>query len=87
LNNDNLEKDERRIEKEKNSYYSEICSEVIEGLLYVSSYMVAKNEDLLMDHNITHIVNAAADVCENHFPHKIDYLHYFLKDHNIEVRN
>jgi len=62
-----------------------MISEILPELLYVSSYLVAKNLDILKENKITHIINVAADVCENHYPDKITYLHFYLKDHNIEV--
>jgi len=79
------EKDVWKQEKEKNAYYAEICSEILPEFLYVSGYIVAKDFDLLQENKITHIINVAADVCENHFPEDFTYLHFYLKDHNIEV--
>lgn len=80
------ERDERIVEKEKAAYYSEICSEILPDFLYVSSYIVAKNKDLLKQHKITHVINVAADYCENCYPDEFTYLHFYLKDHNSEVK-
>jgi protein-tyrosine phosphatase len=60
------------------------CSEVIPGALFISGHQVAGNFDLLKHHKITHIVNTAADVCENKFPDDFQYLTYYLKDTNGE---
>lgn len=67
------------------SYYDNNASEIIDNFLYLSSYKVAMNEDIINNLNITHIVNAATDKCQNHFEDEIDYLNYNLKDHSMEV--
>merc|ERR1712107_158161 len=65
--------------------YRPICSEIIEGALYLASYAVASDLDTLQKHGITHIVNAAGDVCESCFPEQFTYLTYYLKDTNQEA--
>ncbi len=67
-------------------YFSKTMSEIIDGYLYLSSYNVAKNKDLVYDNGITHIINAASDVCENHFEEDITYMNFHLKDHAMEVK-
>eukprot|EP00435_Cladocopium_sp_Y103_P063109 s298_g24.t1 len=61
-------------------HWRQVCSEVIPGALFISSYQVASDEEALNASNITHIVNTAADVCDNCFPDKFHYLTYYLKD-------
>jgi len=61
-----------------------VCSEVIPKTLYISGYQVAGDAELLRKHQITHIVNTAADVCENRLPEELTYLTYYLKDTNHE---
>lgn len=65
-------------------HWRQVCSEVIPGALFISSYQVAGDEEALNASNITHIVNTAADVCDNCFPEKFQYLTYYLKDANSE---
>lgn len=65
-------------------HWRQVCSEVIPGALFISSYQVASDEEALNASNITHIVNTAADVCDNCFPDKFHYLTYYLKDANSE---
>lgn len=64
--------------------YRQMCSEIIENALYISSYQVASDLEVLRRHGITHIVNAAADVCDNRFPSECTYCTYYLKDINSE---
>jgi len=65
-------------------HYRQVCSEVIPGALFISSFQVASELETLQRHKITHIVNTAADVCENRFPQHFSYLTYYLKDTNNE---
>jgi len=65
-------------------HYRQVCSEVIPGALFISSFQVASELETLQRHKITHIVNTAADVCENRFPEHFSYLTYYLKDTNNE---
>lgn len=60
------------------------CSEIIPGKLYISGHVVASDREKLKAHKITHIVNTAADVCDNCFPEDFEYLTYYLKDTNLE---
>mmetsp|Transcript_89717 Transcript_89717/g.159448 ORF Transcript_89717/g.159448 Transcript_89717/m.159448 type:complete len:798 (+) Transcript_89717:111-2504(+) len=65
-------------------HYRQVCSEVLPGALFISSYQVASDEAELRKRNITHIVNTAADICDSCFPDKFQYLTYYLKDANSE---
>lgn len=64
--------------------YRQACSEVVPNAVYISGYKVPSDRDCLHKHGITHIVNMAADVCENHFPDEFAYMTYYLKDSNNE---
>lgn len=85
LNEDYSLKDSER-KKIISDYYSKHLSEIIPNFLYLSSYNAAKNRDLLEKNKITHIINCAADFCENVFEqeNKYTYLSFFLKDHVLE---
>lgn len=65
-------------------HFRQVCSEVLPGTLFISSYQVASSLEALRRHQITHIVNAAADVCDNCFPEHFSYMTYYLKDANYE---
>ena len=85
LNEDyNLKDSERK--KIISDYYSKHLSEVIPNFLYISSYNATKNKSLLEKNKITHIINCAADFCENVFEseNKYTYLSFYLKDHVAE---
>lgn len=64
--------------------YRQVCCEVVPGALYISSYQVACDLECLQRHGITHIVNTAADICDNCFPDQFKYMTYYLKDSNSE---
>jgi protein-tyrosine phosphatase len=64
--------------------YRNICSEIIPNELYLASYFVASDHDCLRRHQITHIVNSAADICDSRYPEQFEYLAYYLKDINHE---
>ena len=85
LNEDYNLKDFER-EKIISNYYSKHLSEVIPNFLYISSYNATKNKALLEKNKITHIINCAADFCENVFEseNKYTYLSFYLKDHESE---
>jgi hypothetical protein len=67
------------------NFYDNNASEIIENFLYLSSYKVAIKENIINNLNITHIINAATDKCQNHYEDKIEYLNYNLKDYSMEV--
>jgi hypothetical protein len=64
--------------------YREACSEVVPNSLYISGYKVPCDRESLRRNQITHIVNMAADVCDNSFPGEFKYLTFYLKDANYE---
>lgn len=71
----------------ENEYFKLICSEILDGFLYLGSDLVASNKEILEKHGITHVVNCAADYSANYFDGTIQYKKYHLKDHireNIE---
>lgn len=65
--------------------YSKVCSEIIDGFLFLSGQDVASNLEILKANGITHIVNAAGEICECYFPDKIEYLPLNLRDNSNEV--
>ena len=85
LNEDYSLKDSER-KKIISEYYSKHLSEIIPNFLYISSYNATKNKTLLEKNKITHIINCAADFCENVFEseNKYTYLSFYLKDHVLE---
>ena len=85
LNEDYSLKDSER-KKIISEYYSKHLSEIIPNFLYISSYNATKNKSLLEKNKITHIINCAADFCENVFEseNKYTYLSFYLKDHVLE---
>merc|ERR1711933_19173 len=66
------------------THYRQVCSEVVSGAVFIAGYQVAGDGECLHKHGITHIVNTAADVCENRFPDQFSYVTYYLKDTNSE---
>jgi protein-tyrosine phosphatase len=71
----------------ENEFYKFVCSEIIDGFLYLGSDLVASNRELLNKNDITHVINCAADYSANYFESDIKYKKYHLKDHvreNIE---
>ena len=85
LNEDFSLKDSER-KKIISDYYSKHLSEIIPNFLYISSYNATKNLELLEKNKITHIINCAADFCENVYEqeNKFTYLSFYLKDHVLE---
>ena len=85
LNEDFSLKDSER-KKIISEYYSKHLSEIIPNFLYISSYNATKNLELLEKNKITHIINCAADFCENVYEQekKFTYLSFYLKDHVLE---
>lgn len=65
-------------------HFRQVCSEVIPGALFISSFQVAGDLESLRKHQITHIVNSAADICDSCFPNEFHYTTYYLKDTNNE---
>lgn len=51
----------------ENEFYKRICSEVIDGFMWLGSDLVARDdEQMLTKIGITHVVNCAADYSENY---------------------
>lgn len=66
----------------ENNYYKRVCSEVIDGFLYLGSDLIAKSEETFKSIGITHVINCAADYSENYFENDgVTYLSFHLKDH------
>eukprot|EP00916_Digyalum_oweni_P017015 GHVL01027897.1.p1 GENE.GHVL01027897.1~~GHVL01027897.1.p1 ORF type:complete len:616 (+),score=189.35 GHVL01027897.1:842-2689(+) len=63
--------------------YRNICSEIVPSL-YMGGAAVAADRELLKKNNISHIINAAGDVCENLFPDDFEYLTFYVKDAKSE---
>lgn len=68
----------------KLNHFRQICSEILPGKLFISSFVVAGDLEKLKGQGITHIVNTAGDICESRFPEHFQYLTYYLKDTNNE---
>lgn len=71
----------------ENEFFKRVCSEIIDGFLYLGSDVVASDRDILKKNGITHVINCAADYSANYFESEIKYKKYHLKDHvreNIE---
>ncbi|POM81978.1 Dual specificity phosphatase catalytic domain protein [Cryptosporidium meleagridis] len=60
--------------------YRTVCSEIIEGRLYLGGYQVACDWDNLEKNKITHIINVSGDVCKNVFQDKLEYRTYYVLD-------
>lgn len=66
----------------EHALYKNLCSEILDGFLYLSGDLVARNEQQLREFGITHVVNCAADYSENYHKERgIKYKSYHLKDH------
>ena len=71
----------------ENELYSNECTPIIPDFLYMGSDYVAQTKETLLANRITHIINCAADYCDNYFPDDFIYKKYYLKDsvqENIE---
>lgn len=64
--------------------YHDVCSEVVPKQIYISSYKVASDLSVLERNEITHILNLAADNCDDRFPDKFTYATYYVKDTSSE---
>ena len=66
----------------ENEFYKRICSEIIDGFLYLGGDLVARETDTFANIGITHVINCAADYSDDY--HKdmgVVYKSYHLKDH------
>lgn len=78
LDNANIRDTNRR--EIENELYTNKCSPIIKDFLYIGSDLVAQNKEILQANKITHIINCAADYCDNYFPTDFKYKKYYLKD-------
>lgn len=60
------------------------CSEIIPNFLYLSGQDVSLNIEILNENRITHIINAAAEICESSYTDKFKYLNLYLRDQSNE---
>jgi hypothetical protein len=75
------------VAEERNSKWKQICSEILEGFLYLGSDFLAKSKEKLTECGITHVINTAGDYSPNYHDGNFKYLTFHLKDHpreNIE---
>lgn len=66
----------------ENEYFKRVCSEIIDGFLYLGSDLIARDVETFQNLGITHVVNCAGDYSENyHQDRGVTYKTYYLKDH------
>ncbi len=80
-----IPKIEEQVEKINKAEFSKICSEILPNFLYLSGQDVSSNIDILKENKITHIINAAAEICESFFSNEMKYLNLYLRDQANEV--
>lgn len=51
----------------ENEYYKRVCSEIIDGFLFLGSDFIAQDKETFDKLGITHVVNCAADYSANYF--------------------
>lgn len=67
--------------------YSKICSEILDGFLYLSGVEVASNLEILKENKITHVINCAAEIIDVEFQDSgIKYLKLNLVDSSSQVK-
>lgn len=68
--------------------FNMVCSQIIDGFIFLGSDNVAKDYDKLRENGITHVINCACDFSADYHESKgLKYLSFHLKDHvqeNIE---
>ena len=72
---------------DRNDKWKGVCSEIVDGFIYLGADFVAKNKDVLLENSITHVINCSADYSPNYHTDLFTYKKYHLKDHpqeNIE---
>ena len=69
---------------ENNNYKKENYNEIISNFMYLSNYEIAKNNKILLELGITHIINLSQDNCLNINEKQYHYLSFNLKDNNFE---
>lgn len=71
---------ETQLRRQKFQFFESKCSEISEGL-FLSGEVVARNEGLLKEHGITHVVNCVGMICQEYFKDQgMTYRTYFLHD-------
>ena len=66
----------------ENEFWKRVCSEVIDGFMWLGSDLIARDEQTLAAIGITHVVNCAADYSQNYLSKQgVKYKSYHLKDH------
>lgn len=66
----------------ENEFYKRVCSEIIDGFLYLGGDLVAKDAKAFENNGITHVINCAADYSNDYHKDKgVVYRSYHLKDH------
>eukprot|EP00698_Gefionella_okellyi_P011207 TRINITY_DN2948_c0_g1_i1.p1 TRINITY_DN2948_c0_g1~~TRINITY_DN2948_c0_g1_i1.p1 ORF type:complete len:1095 (-),score=144.55 TRINITY_DN2948_c0_g1_i1:115-3399(-) len=79
----NREWTEKRERESQLAYYDNVCSKIIDGL-YISSSIVAANQQMLRDNGITHVINCVGQACPNAFSDSLHYLTLYLSDSHME---
>lgn len=82
VNDDSISESQRK--RRLLQYYRQQCSAILPNKLYLGASPVAENLEVLKSHGITHVLNAAADICNNSFPTDFSYLAFYLKDSKVE---
>merc|ERR1711933_25565 len=52
--------------------------------IYISAYEVVQKKSQMKAVGITHIVNTAGEICENHFPNDFKYKTFYYRDGKME---
>lgn len=66
----------------ENEIYKRLCSEIIDGFLFLSGDLVARDAEKIAANGITHVINCAADYSDDYHKDKgVVYKSYHLKDH------
>ncbi|KAL2343111.1 hypothetical protein Fmac_004396 [Flemingia macrophylla] len=68
-----------QLKREKLAYYDKECSRIAEHV-YLGSDTVAKSEELLRRHGITHVLNCVGFVCPEYFKTEFVYKTLWLQD-------
>lgn len=66
----------------ENEFWKRVCSEVIDGFMWLGSDIIARDRETLQKLGITHVVNCAADYSKDYLQDLgVKYKSYHLKDH------
>lgn len=69
---------ETQLRRQKFMFFEKQCSEVGEGLFLSGDY-VAKNQEILRQHRITHVVNCVGFICKEYFKGELQYKTFYLQ--------